>query len=161
MQKCAGRIHRIAGTKFQIPPFFGEILTAVVRRRWQVIPVPTCGLHPWGANRCPLWQKANGSCTGPVTVRHGESSAGPHPPSNGYGHYGILVVCRINLWPAVRMELGQEGWLKQLVAKVRWPIMAGDQGSRRGHHCSEAALTGNPYSHVKCQLPTKENPTYV
>jgi hypothetical protein len=31
----------------------------------------------------------------------------------------------------VRMELGQEGWLKQPVAKVRGPIMAGDQGSRQ------------------------------
>jgi hypothetical protein len=61
------------------------------------------------------------------------------------------VECRINLWPAVRMELGQEGWLKQPVAKVRRPIMTGDQGSRRGgHHCSEMALKGNPSS--KCEL---------
>jgi hypothetical protein len=68
----------------------------------------------------------------------------PLPPhSNRYGPYGILVVCRINLWPAVRMELGQEGWLKQPVAKIRGPIMAGDQGSRRGHHCSKTVLTGN------------------
>jgi hypothetical protein len=65
------------------------------------------------------------------------SSTGlPPPPSNGYGPYGILAVCRINLWPAVRVELGQEGWLKQTVAKVRGPIMAGDQGSRGGRQCS-------------------------
>jgi hypothetical protein len=44
-----------------------------------------------------------------------------------------LSVCPINLWPAVRIELGQEGWLKQPVTKVRGPIMAGDQGLRRGH----------------------------
>ncbi len=62
------------------------------------------------------------------------------PPNNGYGPYGILAVCRINLWPAVR--LGQEGWLKQPVAKVRGPIVDNDLGSRRGHHCSETALTG-------------------
>jgi hypothetical protein len=65
------------------------------------------------------------------------SSTGP-PPSNGYGPYGILVVCRNNLWPAIRMELGQEGWLKQLVAKVRGPILAGDQGSCWGHQCGRA-----------------------
>ncbi len=46
----------------------------------------------------------------------------PPAPSNGYGPYGILAVSRINLWPAVRMELGQEGWLKQLVAKLRGPM---------------------------------------
>jgi hypothetical protein len=34
------------------------------------------------------------------------------------------------------------------VAKVRGPIVAGDQGSRRGHHYSEMALTGNPSSKV-------------
>jgi hypothetical protein len=85
-------------------------------------------------------------------VRHGESVrivGAPQGslPSNGYGLYGILAVSRINMWPAVRMELGQEGWLKQLVAKVRGPIVAGDQGSHRGHHCSqtaETALTVNP-----------------
>jgi hypothetical protein len=48
----------------------------------------------------------------------------PPPPSNEYGPYGILAVRRINLWPAVIMELGQEGWLEQLVAKVRGPIIA-------------------------------------
>ncbi len=47
--------------------------------------------------------------------------------------YGILAVCRHNLWPAVRMELGQEGWRKQLVAKLiakttskedlSWPVI--------------------------------------
>jgi hypothetical protein len=46
------------------------------------------------------------------------------------------------------MELVQEGWLKQPVAKVRGPIMAGDQGSCRGHHCSKTALTGNLSSKV-------------
>jgi hypothetical protein len=52
------------------------------------------------------------------------------PPSNGYGTYGILAVCRINLWPAVRMELGEEGWLKQLVAKVigSWPVIRDQVG---------------------------------
>ncbi len=81
-------------------------------------------------------------------MRHGESMRdagapqGSHP-SNGYGPYGILAVCRINLWPAVRMELGQERWLKQPVAKVRGFIMDGDRGSCRGHHCSKTALTGN------------------
>ncbi len=44
------------------------------------------------------------------------------------------------------MELGQEGWLKQLVAKVRGPIMAGDQGSHWGHQCSETTLTGDTSS---------------
>jgi hypothetical protein len=50
------------------------------------------------------------------------------------------------------MELGQEWWLKQPVAKVianreqRGPIVAGDQGSRRGHQCSETSLTGDPSS---------------
>jgi hypothetical protein len=50
--------------------------------------------------------------------------------SNGYGPYGILAVCRINLWPAVRMELGEEGWLKQLVAKVigSWPVIRDQVG---------------------------------
>jgi hypothetical protein len=75
-------------------------------------------------------------------------STGPPHPRNGYGPFGILAVCYINLWPVVRMELGQEGWLKQLVAKVRGPIVASDQGSRQGHHCSETALTGKPSSKV-------------
>jgi hypothetical protein len=35
------------------------------------------------------------------------------------------------------MELGQEGLLKPPVAKVTGPIVAGDQGSHRGHLCSE------------------------
>jgi hypothetical protein len=42
----------------------------------------------------------------------------PPPRSYGYGPYGILAACCINQWPAVRWELGQEGWLKQPVAKV-------------------------------------------
>jgi hypothetical protein len=46
------------------------------------------------------------------------------------------------------MELGQEGWLKQLVAKVRGPIMAGDQGSRQGHQCRGTSLTGESGSIV-------------
>ncbi len=44
------------------------------------------------------------------------------------------------------MELGQEGWLNQPVAKVRGPIMACDQGSHQGHQCSETSLTGDPSS---------------
>ncbi len=39
------------------------------------------------------------------------------------------------------MELGQEGWLKQPMAKVRLPIEASGQGSRRGHQRSETLLT--------------------
>jgi hypothetical protein len=35
------------------------------------------------------------------------------PPSNGSGPYRIIAVCQINLCPAVRMELEQEG--KQMV----------------------------------------------
>jgi hypothetical protein len=94
-------------------------------------------------------------------VRHGESvrnEGAPQdvPSSNGYGPYGILAVCHINLWPAVRMELGQEGWLKQLVAKVRGPIMAGDQGSHWGHHCSKTALTCNPISKMRVAPPGHE-----
>jgi hypothetical protein len=87
-------------------------------------------------------------------MRHGESvrnAGAPQsspPPSNGYGPYRILAVCHINLWPAVSMELGQDRWLKQLVAEVRGPILAGDQGSRQGHHCCETALTGNLSSEV-------------
>jgi hypothetical protein len=49
------------------------------------------------------------------------------------------------------MELGQEGWLKQLVAKVREPIVADDQGSRQGYQCSETSLTGEPSSSVPLQ----------
>jgi hypothetical protein len=79
--------------------------------------------------------------------RYGPNGNGPNRYGpNGYGPYGILAVCRINLWPAGRIELGKQGWLKQPVAKVRGPILAGDQGSRRGHHCSETELTGNPSS---------------
>jgi hypothetical protein len=44
------------------------------------------------------------------------------------------------------MELGQEGWLKQPVAKARGPIMASDQESRQGHQCSEIMLIGDPSS---------------
>ncbi len=63
---------------------------------------------------------------------------GPPPPSNRYGPYRILEVCRHNLLSAVRMELGQEGWLKQPVAKVvartaskedlLWPVIRDDVG---------------------------------
>jgi hypothetical protein len=31
-----------------------------------------------------------------------------------HGPYGIQAVCRHNLWPAVRTELGQEKWLRLL-----------------------------------------------
>jgi hypothetical protein len=68
------------------------------------------------------------------------------PSSKGYGPYEILGVCCINLWPVVRMELGNEGWPKQPVPKIRGPIVAGDQGSRWDHHCSETLLTGDPSS---------------
>jgi hypothetical protein len=108
-------------------------------------------------------------CGGKQTVSHWTSEtwwkcekrrelprAPPPPPSNGYGPYWILTVCRINLWPAVRMELGQEGWLNQPVAKIRGPIMAGDQGSHRGHHYSETALTGNPSSRVWVAPPERD-----
>ncbi len=54
------------------------------------------------------------------------------------------------------MELGQEGWLKQPEARVRGPIMAGDQGSRQGHNCSETALTGNRSSKVWVAPPGRE-----
>ncbi len=56
----------------------------------------------------------------------------------------LVWECRSStgLWPAMIMELGQEGWLKQPAAKVRGPIMAGDQGSCWGHWCSETMLTG-------------------
>jgi hypothetical protein len=54
------------------------------------------------------------------------------------------------------MELGQVEWLKQLVAKVGGTIVAGDQGSRQGHHCSETVLTGNPSSKVWVVLPGRE-----
>jgi hypothetical protein len=54
------------------------------------------------------------------------------------------------------MEQGQEEWLKQLVAKGGGPIMAGDQGSHQGHHCSETALTGNPSSKVWVAPPGHE-----
>ncbi len=82
------------------------------------------------------------------------------PPSNGYGPYGILTICRINLWPAVRIELWQEVWLKQPVAKVRGPIMAGDQGSCRGHHCSETALTGESQFHCESRCIPKTRTVY-
>ncbi len=39
------------------------------------------------------------------------------PPSKSSVPYGILVVCHINLWPTVRIELGQEG-LNGTVAPV-------------------------------------------
>ncbi len=86
------------------------------------------------------------------------SSTGlPTPPSNGYVPFRILAVCRHNLWPAVRTELGQEEWLRlPWNHKQRGPIVAGDQGSRRGHHCSETALTGNPSSEVWVAPPEHE-----
>jgi hypothetical protein len=77
-----------------------------------------------------------------------ELHAAPFPLSNGYGPCGILAVCHINLWSAVRTELGQKDWVKQLVAKARGPIVASDQGSGRGHHCSQMTLTGYPSSKV-------------
>jgi hypothetical protein len=55
------------------------------------------------------------------------------------------------------MELQQERWAKQLVAKVREPIMASDQGLCPGHHCSEMALTGNPSSKVWVAPPGHES----
>jgi hypothetical protein len=76
------------------------------------------------------------------------------PPSiNGYEPYGILAVCCHNLWPVLKMELGQEGWLKHPVAKVikktvskedlLWPVI-------RDHVsvflCSKTSITGNPSS---------------
>jgi hypothetical protein len=73
-----------------------------------------------------------------------------------YGPYGILGVCRINLWPVVKMELGQEGWLNQPVAEVKGPIVAGDQGYCRGHHGSETVLTGNLSSKVWVAPPGHE-----
>jgi hypothetical protein len=69
----------------------------------------------------------------------------PPSPSKGSEPYGILAVCRINLWPAVRMELGQEGWLQQPVDKVRGPIVAGDQGSRRDHQCTTTTTSQTFY----------------
>jgi hypothetical protein len=42
------------------------------------------------------------------------------------------------------MELKQEEWLKQPLAKVRGPIVAGDQGSRQGHQCSKGTRTAAP-----------------
>jgi hypothetical protein len=40
------------------------------------------------------------------------STRPPPPPRKGYGPYRILAVCFHNLWPAVRIELGQEEWLR-------------------------------------------------
>jgi hypothetical protein len=82
----------------------------------------------------------------------GLHKAPPPFPTNVYWPYEILAVCRNNLWPVVRMELGQEGRLKQPVAKAitnreqRGPIVAGGHGSRQGHQCNETSLTGNPSS---------------
>jgi hypothetical protein len=73
--------------------------------------------------------------------------------SKGSWPSGILVVCRINLWPAVQMELEQNGWLKQPGAKVREPIVEGDQGLRKGHQCTETSLTGKPNSIVSVLHP--------
>ncbi len=94
-------------------------------------------------------------------VRHCESVGNTGAPqgspfSNGYGPYGILTVCRINLWAAVIMELGQEEWLKQPVAQVTGLVMAGDQGSRWGHQCSATSLTGNPSSKVWVAPPGRK-----
>jgi hypothetical protein len=55
-----------------------------------------------------------------------ELHSAPLPLSNGYGPCGILAVCHINLWSAVRTELGQKDWVKQLVAMARgpmWPVI--------------------------------------
>jgi hypothetical protein len=77
-------------------------------------------------------------CSG---VRMQELHTAP-PPSKSSGPYEILAIGRINLRPVVRMELGQERWLKQAVVKVRGPIVASDQGSCQGHHCSETIIIG-------------------
>ncbi len=51
----------------------------------------------------------------------------PPPPSKGYGPFWSLALCRYNLWPALRMELGQEGWLRlsQITSKedLSWPVI--------------------------------------
>jgi hypothetical protein len=110
------------------------------------------GCIPGDANRWLPRQEANSSPTGPVILCSGKrmqeaSQDSPPPPSNSYTPYRIQAVCRNNLWTPLRIELGQEGWLKQPVAKVRGPILACDQGSRRGHQCSETALTGETWFH--------------
>ncbi len=85
------------------------------------------------------------------------SSTGLSPASYGYGPSRILAVCRHNLWPAVRMELGQEEWLRlPQNREQREPIVASDQGSCQGHHCSETALTGNPSPKVWVAPPGRE-----
>ncbi len=63
------------------------------------------------------------------------------------------MYCMAIVWERLqRLELGQEGWLKQPVANVianheqRRPIMAGDQGSHQGHQYSKTLLTGEPGS---------------
>jgi hypothetical protein len=96
-----------------------------------------------------------------TTLVMGQLANPTPPPCYRYGPYGILAVCHINLWPVVRMELGQEGWLKQPVSKVRGPIVAGDQRSRRGHHCREIVLTGNLSSKVWVAPPGREPLTSV
>ncbi len=75
------------------------------------------------------------------------------PCSNVYGPYRMIVVCCYDLWPAVKMELGQKGWLKKPVAKVIaktaskedlwWPVI---RDHVRVFLCSETSLTGNPSS---------------
>jgi hypothetical protein len=96
-----------------------------------------------GRVRKPLWEaKGLSQKTGVVTAKRFNSGAPQGSlPSKGSGPYEILVVCCINLWPAVRMELGQEGWPKQPVVKVTGTIVASDQGSIWGHQCSETSLT--------------------
>ncbi len=87
------------------------------------------------------------------------------PCSNVYGPYGMIVVCRYDLWPAVKMELRQEGRLKQLVAKVvaktaskedlLWLVI---RDHVRIFLCSETSLTGNPVSEVWMHPPGFERP---
>jgi hypothetical protein len=112
---------------------------------------------PPGRKLLPPRREANGWPTGAVRMCGGVRIQGsirpPPPPSNRYGPYGILVVCRHNLWPTVRMELGQDGWLKQPAAKIfarttskedlSWPVIRDYIG---GHQCSGTLLTGDPSS---------------
>ncbi len=117
----------------------------------------------------PLWRELLSPVAGSKQLVHSTSETwwkcelcmsclGPQlPPSNGYGPYRILAVCRIYLWPAVRTELGQEEWLRSPVNREqRGLIVAGDQGSRRGYDCSEMALTDNHSSKVWVAPPGHE-----
>ncbi len=48
------------------------------------------------------------------------------------------------------MACGENETGTRRVAKVRVPIAASDQGSCRGHQCSETALTGTVIQSVGC-----------